>query len=145
MKNRKNTFIFLILLFPLLGAASVREEPIAIFQQYWDAWVSDAGIDQLLEFMSTQRKAKINDVPPIIRKIAVAFKMGQIRQTVRESVIQSIDQQVEGESVFLTVEAVAKKDYVANVDKPRRFVGKIRMVQEQGAWKIDKESWRKHK
>lgn len=143
MKFIRLCLVACFLLFSTSGFSGESNEPGQVFERYWKTWLSFQNVQELLAFQTQARLAKANKIPSFMRKAALNWGAKNIQKTLQLSEIRTIESEVDGDTAKLLVTAWVKKDFLSGSDQPQFYLGKIKMLREQGIWKIDSEDWNK--
>ena len=112
-----------------LVAAQANQTASEFYTAYRAAFDKAKKIEELIPYMSKSMKADIENTPAAERP--AMFQM--IKEMSKMSNVKIVKETKTAEGVTLSVEAMG--------EDRSKMTGQIRIVKEDGAWKMAKESW----
>jgi hypothetical protein len=116
------------------------ETPTAVYMKYHDVLMKAKSVDEIKLFMSKKVQGMMNSTPADQAK--VMFGLMKITSPV---VVHLESETIDGDKASLKLTGSSAPQPPADKDAPKwseKLTGVISMVQEDGTWKIEHESWK---
>jgi hypothetical protein len=111
------------------AAQPSKQTATEFYTAYRTAFAKAKAIEDLSPYMSKEMKAQVDSTPAAQRPEMFAFIK---EMSASMTNVKVLDETKTNEGVTLTVEAMDGKE---------RMTGQVRILQENGAWKMGRESW----
>lgn len=122
----------------LQSARGADETPTEVFKAYHEKMFAALSPNELNAFMSASNVAKYSNSSKSDTMMFQQIKLMTPRT------VKITGEQIEGDKATVSVEATSEdpiSKMMGAAAGKSRTLGKIKMVKESGAWKIDKEEW----
>ncbi|MBX9951180.1 MAG: hypothetical protein K2Y39_18580 [Candidatus Obscuribacterales bacterium] len=130
-----------VLSIPCAFAEDANPSPESVYTKYHQALIQAKSVEEVMPFMTSGRVKEVNASPKEERTLFFGF----IKEVCPKDV-HIISSKIEGDKASLKLIVGDGKPVILD----RQLLGKVKeetkgectMVMENGAWKVDKESWK---